>query len=562
MAVLDRIGDLFRWIAGAVVPMFVRPVSPVALAWFVHVLLVAAIAVGLHLAFIYQLFPLLNRADVSRGPPWLQRHWLVVLFLLVYALLWAVARLWVLLAPNQPTTDFPDLDDAWAKITDALQKAGIGVADTPLFLVFGNLPAGFDNLFRALPHGLAVAGATSSGSPLQAFANRDGIYLTLPGASLLGVQESGGLGSYETDGEGRSVYHSVGMNQSVGMGASVGASIGGSFGGSVSGSVGAGGPLQEIQRIIRKAREANRPLSEEEKLRVRNLSGTAPSTSGSPAAPDPVVGAVGSVLQNPDLVDMAAARLMHVCGLVATARWPLCPINGAILAVPMTAAEKDETAQQWGLVARQDLAVAEIATKLRFPVYTIVGGLEDLPGGQVFFERFAADKGGQRLGKGFPLNPEIRPETVGDAVEAAVGWVFNGLLPYWSFKLMRVDAAVAADTRDNAGLVRFLAEVRRRGSHLSRLVSRAVVLYGDEVPVFGGCYLTVFLQIDPTDAKFAREFFKKVEGSQGSVAWTDEAFAEDAGYRRMTSLGYLALGVLLLGVLAFAGYVGFEKLPK
>ncbi|HJZ54872.1 MAG TPA: type VI secretion protein IcmF/TssM N-terminal domain-containing protein [Gemmataceae bacterium] len=561
MAVLERIGDLFRWIAGAVVPMFVRPVPPVGLAWFVHVVLVAAIAVGLHLLFVYQLIPLLNRVNVTKGPPLLQRYWLVVLFLLVYALLWAAVRLWALLAPNQPATEFPDLDEAWAKITDALQKAGIGIVDTPLFLVFGQLPAGFDDLFRALPHGLAVAGVTGTGSPLQVFANRDGIYLTLPGASLLGVQGRGGLGTYSTDAAGGSVYHSVGVNQSVGIGASVGASIGASVGGSVGGSVGAGGPLQEIQKIIRKAREANRPLTEDEKRRVRDLSGTAPGGGGAPAA-DPVSGAVGSVLQNPALVDEASARLTHVCGLVATSRWPLCPVNGAILAVPMTAAEKDETAQQWGLVARQDLAVAEAAVKLRFPVYTLVGGLEDLPGGQVFFERFAADKSGQRLGKGFPLNPEVRPEAVGELVEAAVGWVFNSLLPYWAFKLMRVDAAVSADTQDNAALVRFLSEVRRRGPHLSRLVSRAVVLYGDVIPVFGGCYLTVFLQAEPADAKFAREFFKKVEGSQGAVAWTEEAFAEDAGYRRMTGLGHLALGLLLLGVLAFAGYVAYEKWPK
>jgi hypothetical protein len=228
----------------------------------------------------------------------------------------------------------------------------------------------------------------------------------------------------------------------------------------------------------------------------------------------------------------------------------------------MSAAEKDEAAQQWGLVARQDIAVAEAATKQRFPVYTIVGGVENLPGGQTFFERFAADKGGQRLGKGFPLNPEIKPDVVGEAVESSVGWVFNSLLPYWAFRLMRVDGNVSSDTKDNAGLVRFLAEVRRRGPHLSRLVSRAVVLYGDVIPEFGGCYLTVSLQSDPADAKFAKEFFKKVESSQGYVAWTDEAIAEDAAFRRSTFLGHVALGAVLLGVIAFGGYVIYTKFGK
>jgi hypothetical protein len=558
MVILEWLGAVFRWLAGAIVPMFVRPVSPVGLAWFVHVLLVAGLLVGAYLLR----GPLNIQVNVTRGPEKLQPYWLVILVGLGYALLWAVARFWALLAPNQPTTEFPDLDEAWGKVTETLAKAGIGIADTPLFLVFGQLPHGFDNLFRALPHGLTVAGAPGSGSELQAFANRDGIYLTLPGASLLGVQDRGGLPGYTDDGAGGSVYHSIGVNQSIGGGASIGASISGSIGGSIGGTFGgsvrAAGPLQEIQKIIRKANQEGRELTDAEKARVRALSGAAPDAP----ARDPAGGAVGSVLQNPNLVDEAAARLAHVCGLIAAARWPLCPVNGAILAVPMTAAEKDESAQQWGLVARQDLAVAEMATKLHFPIYVLVGGVEGVSGGQVFFERFAADKGGQRLGKGFPLNPEVQPEAVGGAAETAVGWVFNNLLPYWAFRLMRVEANVAADSRDNAGLVRFLSEVRRRGPYLSRLVSRAVVLYADQIPVFGGCYLTVFLQGEPADAKFAREFFKKVEGSQGSVAWTEEAFAEDAGYRRSTALGYLALGAILLGVLAFGGYVAWARWLK
>ena len=59
--------------------------------------------------------------------------------------------------------------------------------------------------------------------------------------------------------------------------------------------------------------------------------------------------------------------------------------------------------------------------------------------------------------------------------------------------------------------------------------------------------------------KFAKEFFKKVESSQGYVAWTDAAYSEDAGYRSMTRMGYLALALIALGVLALAGYVGYEQ---
>jgi hypothetical protein len=548
MKVLDLGGALFRWAAGAVVPMFARPVRPVPPAWFLHLLLVGGSAVGLYFAQPY----LGVTVNVGRGPGWFRPYWLPALFLLGYSLVWTVVWLWRALAPNQPVTHFPDLDAAWAEVQTALEKAGIGIADTPLFLVFGDAPAGYEPVFRALPHGLAVAGGTNPASPLRVYANRDGIYLTLPGASLLGVREAGDPDGDAGDGD--AIFQSIGINASVGIGQSVGADGWGSIGASIGPGGGGGGPIQEIQRIIRQARTEDRPLTEDEKQRVRALSAggnTAAATGGSPKA-------VGSVLQNSRLVAASADRLTHVCGLIAAARWPLCPVNGAILAVPVAAAEKDEHAQQWGLVAREDLTVAEAGLKLRFPVYTLVGGVEDLPGGQLFFERFGADKGGQRLGKGFPLNPEVRPADSPAAVETVVNWVFEGLLPHWVFRLMRVDPAAGSDSRDNANLVRFLAEVRRRGPHLARLVSRAVAR-GDQTPEFGGCYLSVVAQADPHEARFTREFFRKVESTQGYVAWTDAAFADDAGYRSMTRLGYAALGLVLTGVLAFAGYVVLTK---
>jgi hypothetical protein len=88
-------------------------------------------------------------------------------------------------------------------------------------------------------------------------------------------------------------------------------------------------------------------------------------------------------------------------------------------------------------------------------------------------------------------------------------------------------------------------------------MSRAIAFRDDRVPTFGGCYLAVTLPADPNDVKFAKEFFRKVESSQGYVAWTDEAYAEDAAYRATTRLGYIFLAFLFLGVLALAGYAGY-----
>jgi hypothetical protein len=546
VAILDWAGAVFRWLAGAVVPMFARPVAPVGLAWFLHVLLIIAAAVGLYFAQPH----LAITQNITRGPPGFRPFWLPALFLLAYLLAWALAWLWALLAPGQPVAEFPDLDTAWQEICDSLAKAGIGLADTPVFLVFGDFPAGLETLFRGLPDGLVVAGGSAPGSAIRAFANRDGIYITVPGASLLGIQGWVGASADEELPFADSVAHSIGIGASIGIDQSVGISMGGS----VVGSVGVGGPLNEIQRIVRKARDENRPLTDDEKKHIRELSGTKPAA---PAPPPTAPGTPSmSILQNARLVAEANARLSHVCTLIASARWPLCPINGAILAVPVHVSDRDDGAQQWGLVAREDLARAGLALRLRFPVFALVGGVEALPGGVMFFERFAPERGGQRLGKGFPLNPALQPAAAVSEADKAVAWVFGSLLPYYVFKHMRGESGT--DLRDNASLFRFMVELRRRAPRLARLVSQAVA-NDTHVPVFGGFYLAVTTPRDANDIKFAREFFKKVEVSQAAVAWTEEAYAADASYRGMARTGYITLCLLFVGVLAFAAYVGYVQ---
>jgi IcmF-related N-terminal domain len=540
---LDWAGRVFRWLAGAVVPMFARPTAPVGLAWFLHVVFVIGAAVGLYFAQ-----PLLSiTQNITRGPLWFRDFWLPALFLLAYLLTWSAAWLWALLAPGHPTTAFPDLDEAWAEILAAMAKAGIGLADTPMFLVLGEFPAGLEVLFRGLPHGLVVAGGSAPGSPIRAFANRDGIYIAIPGASLLGIQ--GWIATSDEEG----LPFADSMAGSMGVGASIGIdqSVGISMGGSIIGSVGVGAPLHEIQRIVRRAREENRALTEDEKKRIRDLSG-----KPAPAAHAPTAATSGtvSILKNTRLVAEATARMEHVCGLIAAVRWPLCPVNGAILAVPVAASDRDDSAQQWGLVAREDLARATALLRLNFPVFALLGGVETLPGGATFFERLAAEKGAQRLGKGFPLNPDVSPASVAAEVEKAAGWVFGSLLPYYVFKQMRAESPT--DSRENAALFRFLAELRRRSPRLARLVSRAVT-QDDVAPVFGGCYLAVATPSDPNDAKFAKEFFKKVESSQAAVAWTEDAYAHDAGYRSMARTGYAMLGLIFLGIVALGGYVAY-----
>jgi len=550
MKLLDYSADLLRWMAGVVLPMVWPPTRPRGLAWFAHVVLIIAVAVGL-----WFLQPRLGlTSQLGHGPVWFQPFWSTTLFLTGYALLWSAAWLWALLTPPAVVTIFPDLDECWATIQTALAKADIALDQTPLYLVFGEWPCGAEAVFRALPNGMLVAGATSANAPLRAFAHRDGIYITMSGASLLGFRGelSASVGDDESEGVG-SMFQSVGMGaRSVGISNSVGASYMASVGG---GSVGtSGGQLSEIQRIMRQARDEGRALTEAERQRLRELTGS--GDRGAQSSSGRTANQVG-ILQNPQIAGELAARLIHVCGLVKATRYPLCPINGAVVAVPATVCNDEASAQQWGLVAREDLVIAEECFRQRFPVYVLVNGVEQSRGGTEFFRRFAAEKGG-RVGKGFPLNPDLDAAAALQSLETPARWVAAGLLPYWALRFMSAEGG-PNDRAVNADLFRFVCDVQKKSAGLAGLVGRTAMLYEDRTPLFGGTYLTVVLPEKPTEARFAKEFFAKVHETRSSVAWTPQAYAEESSYRRAVKVGYFIMLVVLASLLALAAYVAYAK---
>src|SRR5581483_10918416 len=78
-----------------------------------------------------------------------RQFFLPVLFLLVYALSWLAYWLWQLFGEEEAAADFPDVADAWRDAVRALDAAGVGLADAPLFLILGRPEAGTDALLQA-----------------------------------------------------------------------------------------------------------------------------------------------------------------------------------------------------------------------------------------------------------------------------------------------------------------------------------------------------------------------------------------------------------------------------
>jgi len=525
----------FRWVGSLFVPMFTHPPFLTAVTWVLHLLLVAAAAVGLY--FVEEKY---GYARNLGGPVWFRPYWLSALFLLGYGLLWQAWWVWRLMGPESQASHFPDLDDDWNTILDALDAAGVGIGDTPVFLVLGPVTGTEEEWLLGMPGGVLVDGGTKGGSAIRAFANKEMIAVTCPGVCLLGA-------GIKLDVEASA--HAGDVNSSVGADA-LAASIGIDGGASIGMST--GGDLQSIQKMIRKARDENRTLSDAEKREIQRL-------SGSPVrGNDPAGAGKATLVRDPAEIDRRGRRLAHLCRLIAASRWPLCPVNGAVVAVPVSRLEREDVAQQIGLNAGQDLKVAEETLKLKFPAYALVTGLDTLPGATDFLTRFAADRKTQRLGKGYPLTPDLPAERVAESVDAQMKWVLNSLLPYWAFRQFHVERAgepAEPATKANAEIFRFLNAVRDRAGAVGKFAGRVA---GGDATRFGGCYLTARLQEFGNAPLFVDEFFKKVTATQGAVAWTPAAYAEDSGYRAGTRFGYLALIVLIAGVSALAAYVVYD----
>lgn len=534
---MELVFKILRLLGYLLLPMFFRPPGNVGLFGVLHALIVIAITVGLH--FLQQLPAVQDRIKLTTESQLVRENWLSILFLLCYLLLWFGAWLWSLFKVDEEPSRYPDLDACWGEAVSALQKSGIGIGDTPIFLILGRFAGDEASLFHAGPP-LAVAGVPGAGAPLRVYAHREAIFVTCTGASISGRQADllEGQGTYAP-----SVNSSTGGNlgdieKSIGM------------------SMASGGALRDVQGIIRRAREENRSLTADEHRMIRELTGVNPATAG----PGESRRSHASILKSPAEADECAARLRYLCRLIGRSRWPLCTLNGVVTLVSLNATDTDDDAQQMGLVVQRDLQAVREAARLHCPVFTLIGDLERLPGAQEFLAQFPADKRRQRLGKSFPLVPEVEPEKVGNTIEATVLWITESLIPFWVFKLFRLEApgGTPADAiESNAQLFHFLTDLLERSARLAKLVSKGVVVSLDAPPLFGGCYLA------GTDTggerAFCPGFWKRLEETQGSVAWTGEAFAADARYRSLTQMGYVALGVAGIIVAALAVWLVFIK---
>lgn len=506
---------------------------------FLHILILVCVLGGL---WWLNQFLRLDEAIVPPSfAPRMRYFWLDILFLLLYAMTWLGWWLWKLLGPEEYGAEFPDIDDAWEEAMKALNDAQIDITDAPLFMVIGKTAGGDDALFHAAQLSLTVKQTPRApDAPLHLYANRDGIYITCPGACLLGkqsalltgVEESGGESSGGgTDGDG--VPSEEDMFKTLQP----------------------KGKMKDVQAILARAREQGRgpeQLTEEEKGEIKLLVAEEESEHA-----QPVRKPAASLVKNATEVERLSARLKYLCRLVVRDRRPYCPINGLMVLIPFAGSEREEDATNTGTLLQQDLASARSILQVNCPVLALICDLEMAPGFRDFVERFPSDQRQRRLGQRFPLVPDVEPSGVGAMVDGGVGWIAQAMFPNWVYKLFRLESGgkndLATVVKGNARLYQLLGSVRERQKRLARILARGIFGESSGLPLFGGCYVAGTGREAAREQAFVAGVFRRLIENQNYVSWTDEALHEEEDNQRWTSYGYIGLGVAaaVLAALAF-----------
>ncbi|MBL8796993.1 MAG: hypothetical protein JNM56_24035 [Planctomycetia bacterium] len=501
--------------------------------WAIHAVLVVLVLVALGY---------LNRTYLESflptAHPLVRRAWLPLLFLLLYALIWLIWWLFQVLAPEEESAQFPDIDADWAEVQEALAQADVALTQAPLFLVLGETEGGEEVFFRAAASAtppvftLLKFGPRRSNAAVRVYVSREAVFVTCPGASLLGKHAKtlnalpasmadepiapaglgGGGGSGDDDDQGVMF---------------------GTIGGAVLANL-LGGEDPAIATVFKAAGH-----------RVGEGGGA-------------VTKMRASILQNVQESERLTARLKYLAKLIARDRTPRCPINGILLLVPTAGSNTDADANNTGLVIQRDLTTLSEAFRIRCPLLTVVCDLERLSGFREFVKRFPAAHRNNRLGQRHPWIPDISPQQLPEAIKDEMDWICQGLMVYWTYKLFGADAKPDDPRLDpikaNADLFNFLCQMRERQNRLTRIVTNFVRPLGDGPLgdiMYGGCYLAG-TGASAADQGFLPGVVHKLIESQDFVAWNQTKLDEDAQYRAWTTYGYAGIAALVVGVAALS----------
>lgn len=545
LALLEKIASAFWSTIWRVVALFTpfftqsRYLKSIGrgLAWIVHIVFVIGIFVGLFWVNWYFEVDRYIKSPILRNAG-LQNFWLPILWGLVYILAWLGWWLWRLLGPEEDLIEFPDIEQAWDEAVRSLHQNGIELTDAPLFFLLGRPKAEEEATFAAAQLQLKVSGApTRPDAPLHVYAGREAIFVTCPGASLLGRQAAILAGEVAPE-TGGAVTTEDALDKTLRADDAAG--------------------FKDVQQVFARAKAQGRDhtqLTDAEREEIRGLL----AQEKSEQAQERVRKARPHLLKNANEVELLTARLRYLCKLIARDRKPFCPVNGLLVLVPFAALDSDDDANQTGLIYQQDVATVRKSLQVNCPMFALVCDLETASGFREFMERFPTEQRQRRLGQRLPLAPDLAEgETFASVVDRGAQWVCNILFPTYVYRLFRVESTgtdeAAGIVRGNVKLYQLMYQMRERRVRLSRLLTRAIGGEQRGPALFGGCYIAGTGREPRHEQAFVAGVFRRLSENQNFISWTDEAMEEEVKLESWTKRGYTGIAVfaaLVIGVLVY-----------
>jgi len=385
-------------------------------------------------------------------------------------------------------------------------------------------------------------GRTPQGAdaPLHAYANREGIYITCPGASLLARKAQLLAERTTTSKESTAAPLMAGSTSSREADQAIRA-----HGSAVSLSEALGTSPFEPGVLGRQPEPAK-----------------GQDESPPPELPNTASPRRASLIMDHAEVDRISQRLQHLGRLIARSRRPYCPANGILLLIPFAATDSADESDELGALCQLDRISLRESLQVLCPSFAAICDMEQVPGFRSFVARFPEAQRAKVLGLDLPLVPAVDESGFARMLHDSIGWVGHVLIPTLVYRLWSLEVPGLADEeatlRENIQLHQVLARLRERQERIYRILARAFASEPPSTTLFGGCYLAATGRDSSHEQAFVASIFRRLVENQNYVSWTSEALAEDADYRRWALIGWGWLVVLLLTVvgLAYAFWIG------
>ena len=416
----------------------------------------------------------------------------------------------------EDTSEFPDIDRAWAEAMTQLGRQGLNVQSFPLFMVMG-LPEDQERAFLmgAKFPATATGPSADTSQPLRIFANTKAAFLFVPGASAIVQQMTEGPRAALGGGSSIATLSSPGA---IGSAGSMATLTPGLMPSGMGGRGGGSGPSILGGMATMAPGEVTGP----------------PLGRQGEASPGGSIGPLSS-----EALHESARRLRYVCRLVNTARKPFCGINGLVTVVPSQWAA--EGSPDFSHVVAQDIRVLHESLEMLFPVACLFSGLEAMGGLPEFLSRsmdvnraFSAEV---KAGSRFPTGRPIDPESASWVTKYCVGWFRD-----WIYSTFKKNPSSSSNIR----LYRLLSEISDRRRSFARLLTGGFgQLMGDQPVRLLGVYF------NGRDAQsrshvFVRQLLDNVLAEQDAVVWSPQRIARDDAARTWTYGVYAVIGLLVM----------------